>query len=245
MLVAAAVCPCPPLLVPEVAAGAAAEMDRARAACYDAVAVLAAARPDRLLLVGPAEPAERGGYPAGSRGSLHGFGVALDVTLGAGAPDPGEPGSGEPGARPLPPSLTVGAWLLERTGWRAAPVAALALSDQDGPADCLATGRELAAEDGRLALLVLGDGSACRTEKAPGAFDDRAAPFDRAAAEALAGADVRALADLDPVLARQLHVAGRPGWQLLAGAAEGADLAGRLLHDEAPYGVGYLVATWS
>ncbi|RMI36937.1 class III extradiol dioxygenase subunit B-like domain-containing protein [Streptomyces triticirhizae] len=240
MLVAAAVCPCPPLLVPEVAAGAAAEMDQARAACYDAVAVLAAARPDRLLVVGPAEPAESGAYPAGSPGSLRGFGVALDVTLGA-----GERGAGEPGARPLPPSLTVGAWLLERTGWRAAPVAALALSDRDGPADCLATGRELAAEDGRLALLVLGDGSACRTEKAPGAFDDRAAPFDRAVADALSGADPRALADLDPVLARQLHVAGRPGWQLLAGAAEGADLAGRLLHDEAPYGVGYLVATWS
>lgn len=235
MLVAAAVCPCPPLLVPEVAAGAAGEMDGARAACFDALAVLAAARPDRLLLVGPAEPAESGEYPAGSRGSLHGFGVALDVTLG----------TGEPGERSLPPSLTVGAWLLERTGWRAAPVAALALSDAARTGDCLARGRELAAADGRLALLVLGDGSACRTAKAPGAFDDRAEPFDRAVADALAGADTAALAGLDPVLARQLHVAGRPGWQLLAGAAEGAGLAGRLLHDEAPYGVGYLVAAWS
>ena len=35
MLVAAAVCPCPPLLVPEVAAGAAPELDAARAAKLD------------------------------------------------------------------------------------------------------------------------------------------------------------------------------------------------------------------
>ncbi|MDT0266169.1 class III extradiol dioxygenase subunit B-like domain-containing protein [Streptomyces sp. DSM 44915] len=235
MLVAAAVCPCPPLLIPEVAAGAAAELDAARAACFDAVAVLAAARPDRLLLVGAADPAESGGYPAGSRGSLRGFGVALDVTLGR----------GEPTERALPPSLTVGAWLLERTRWQAAEVAALALAEAADPTDCLAGGRALAKEDGRLALLVLGDGSACRSAKAPGAFDDRAEPFDQAVATALATADTGALAGLDPVLARQLHAAGRPGWQLLAGAAEGGDLAGRLLYDEAPYGVGYLVASWS
>ncbi|UED86975.1 class III extradiol dioxygenase subunit B-like domain-containing protein [Streptomyces profundus] len=235
MLVAAAVCPCPPLLVPEVAAGAAPELDRARAACFDAVAVLAAARPDRLLLVGTAPEAESGDYPAGSHGSFRGFGVAIDVRLGA----------GEPGPRELPPSLTVGAWLLERTGWQAAPVAASALPDTLPPADCLAAGRELAAGDERLALLVLGDGSACRSAKAPGAWDERAEPFDAAVANALAAADGQALAALDPALARQLHVAGRAGWQLLAGAAERADLAGRLLHDDAPYGVGYLVASWS
>src|SRR5690606_23884604 len=57
MLVAAAVCPCPPLLVPEVAAGAAAELDTARAACRDALGVLAAARPDLLVVVGPADGA--------------------------------------------------------------------------------------------------------------------------------------------------------------------------------------------
>ncbi|GAA3875663.1 class III extradiol dioxygenase subunit B-like domain-containing protein [Streptomyces sedi] len=235
MLVAAAVCPCPPLLVPEVASGAAGELDRARSACDDALAVLAAARPDRLLVVGPATAAESGEFAAGSRGSLRGFGVALDVTLGA----------GEPGARPLPPSLTVGAWLLERTHWRAAPVAARALPQDAKAADCLEAGRQLGAGEERLALLVLGDGSACRTAKAPGAFDDRAEPFDRAVADALARADTAALAGLDPVLARQLHVAGRPAWQLLAGAAERAGLAGHLLYDEAPYGVAYLVATWS
>ncbi|MBZ4323029.1 hypothetical protein JNW98_27260, partial [Streptomyces sp. SCA2-4] len=132
MLVAAAVCPCPPLLVPEVAAGAAPELDPLRAACLDAVAVLAAARPDRLVVVGPAAEAGAGTHPEGARGSFRGFGVPLDVRLGAGDAD----------GRPLPLSLAVAAWLLERTGWSASPVAGLGVAESLEPAGCLAAGRE-------------------------------------------------------------------------------------------------------
>ncbi|RKN37288.1 hypothetical protein [Streptomyces hoynatensis] len=248
MLVAAAVCPCPPLLVPEVAAGAAHELDAARAACDDALAVLAAARPERLVLVGPAERPGRGPFPAGTPGSLRGFGVDVEVTLGA-APAQAEkaaPGSGpEEAARELPPSLTVGAWLLERTAWQAAPVEGLGVGEPLDPERCAAAGRELSAGGERLALLVLGDGSACRSAKAPGAFDGRAAAFDEAVARALGAADTAALAALDADLAAELHAAGRSCWQVLAGAAAGSGLAGRLLYDEAPYGVGYFVAAWS
>ncbi|HEX5566964.1 MAG TPA: class III extradiol dioxygenase subunit B-like domain-containing protein [Streptomyces sp.] len=235
MLVAAAVCPCPPLLVPEVARGAAHEMDDARAACYDAMAVLAAARPDRLVVVGPADQAARGTHPQGAAGSFRPFGVDLRVRLGA----------GEPAARPLPPSLAVGAWLLERTGWSAAPVEGLGVGEPLPRDRCVDTGRKLAAEAGRVALLVMGDGSTCRTVKAPGYFDERAAAFDAEAARALSAADVQGLLALDEELAYELGASGRSSWQVLAGAAEGAGLGGRLLYDQAPYGVGYLVASWS
>ncbi|GAA2376402.1 class III extradiol dioxygenase subunit B-like domain-containing protein [Streptomyces sp. XM4011] len=238
MLVAAAVCPCPPLLVPEVAGGAAAELDAARAACADALAVLAAARPGRLVVVGPALPEARGAYPEGSPGSFHGFGVDLAVRLGRAA-HPGHDG------RALPPSLAVGAWLLAEHRWDAAPVEGLGIGELLEPPHCAATGAELARDTDRLALLIMGDGSACRTPKAPGAFDERAAAFDADAAAALGRADLDALAGLDAGLARELRVAGRSGWQLLAGAARGADLAGALLYDDAPYGVGYCVAAWS
>ncbi|MFJ8587959.1 class III extradiol dioxygenase subunit B-like domain-containing protein [Streptomyces sp. NPDC093595] len=238
MLVAAAACPCPPLLVPDVAAGAAPELDAARTACSDALAVLAAARPDRLVVVGPAAGDAVTRYAAGAAGDFRGFGVDLDVTLGTPAEDPAD------GPR-LPASLAVGAWLLARTGPAGAPVEGVAVGEGLDAARCAATGRELAAGAERVALLVLGDGSARRSLKAPGYLDERAEGFDEQAARALGAADTEALAALDPRLASELLAAGRAPWQVLAGAAGDAALEGRLLYEDAPYGVGYVVAVWS
>ncbi|MFE7779096.1 class III extradiol dioxygenase subunit B-like domain-containing protein [Streptomyces sp. NPDC057445] len=257
MLVAAAVCPCPPLLVPEVAAGAAPELDAARTACADALSVLAASRPDRLIVVGPAGGYEPGSYPQGARGTFRGYGVDIRVTLGEpGAPAPGhrdgaEGGSddGEPESSlpesPLPGALAVAAWLLDRVGWAGAPLEGLAVDERLPVESCTRTGRELADRAPRVALLVMGDGSACRTVKAPGYLDERAAAFDARAARALGAADTEALKALDISLADELKAAGRAAWQVLAGAGEGADLDGRLLYEDAPYGVGYVVAAWS
>ncbi|MGW0878476.1 class III extradiol dioxygenase subunit B-like domain-containing protein [Streptomyces sp. NPDC002671] len=237
MLVAAAVCPCPPLLVPEVAAGAAPEMDAARAACVDTLGVLAAARPDKLVVVGTAEQSRRGPYPQGAQGHFRGFGVDLDVTLG--------PATDTVPERELPTSLAVAAWLLQRTGWADAPVEGLGVGETLAPERCAEAGRDIAAQADRVALLVMGDASARRTLKAPGYLDERAAPFDAEVARALGAADVAAVQALDAELAYELKAAGRAPWQILAGAAEGAGLGGALLYDDAPYGVGYLVATWS
>jgi hypothetical protein len=238
MLVAAAVCPCPPLLVPEVAAGAAPELDAARAACSEALGVLAAARPDLLVVVGPADESGRGTYPEGTRGSFQGFGVDLAVRLGHGGGDPAS-------ERELPSSLAVGAWLLERAGWSDTPVEGIAVAQPLAAERCVDLGRDIGGRPGRLALLVMGDASACRTLKAPGYLDERAAPFDAEVARALGTADVAALEALDTELARELKAAGRAPWQVLAGAAEGAGLSGALLYEDAPYGVGYVVAAWS
>ncbi|MFF7309459.1 class III extradiol dioxygenase subunit B-like domain-containing protein [Streptomyces sp. NPDC008137] len=237
MLVAAAVCPCPPLLVPEVAAGAAPELDPARAACTDALGVLAAARPDRVVAVGPAGSAGPETYPEGTRGSFRSFGVDLDVRLG--------PAEGTRGGQRLPYSLAVAAWLLERTGWSDSPVEGLGVGESLTPERCVRTGRDIAARAERVALLVMGDASACRTLKAPGYLDERAAPFDAEVGRALGVADLAALTALDTRLAHELKASGRAPWQVLAGAAEGTDLGGSLLFEDAPYGVGYVVATWS
>lgn len=235
MLVAAAICPAPPMLVPELATGAAAELRDARTACSDALSVLAASRPDLLVVVGAADADHHGPYPQGSRGTFRGFGVEADVQLG----------DGEEGPRLLPTPLAVGAWLLGRAGWGAAPLEGFGVAAPLDTARCLDAGRELAARDARVALLVMGDGSACRTLKAPGYLDERAAAFDAEAARALGAADLPALAALDAGLATELQAAGRAPWQVLAGAAEGAGLEGRLLYEDAPYGVGYFVAAWS
>ncbi|MFE2532762.1 class III extradiol dioxygenase subunit B-like domain-containing protein [Streptomyces sp. NPDC059371] len=257
MLVAAAICPCPPLLVPDVAAGAAPELDAARAACTDALGVLAASRPDLLVVVGPADESGRGPHPEGTRGSFSGFGVDLDVCLGRPKTDDAHPdadgtGDAHPDAdgtaapeRELPPSLAVAAWLLERTGWSDAPVEGLGVGEPLEAERCVRTGERIGRRAGRVALLVMGDASACRTLKAPGYLDARAEDFDAEVARALGTADVAALKALDTSLAYELKAAGRAPWQVLAGAAEGAGLGGALLHDDAPYGVGYMVAAWS
>ncbi|MFF3887476.1 class III extradiol dioxygenase subunit B-like domain-containing protein [Streptomyces sp. NPDC001914] len=249
MLVAASVCPCPPLLVPDVAAGAAPELDAARAACTDALGVLAASRPDLLVVVGPAAESGRGPHPEGTRGSFSGFGVDLDVRLGRPTADGAHPGADGAGPaspdRELPPSLAVAAWLLERTGWSDAPVEGLGVGEPLEAERCVRTGEQIGGRAGRVALLVMGDASACRTLKAPGYLDERAKDFDALVARALGAADVAALKALDTSLAYELKAAGRAPWQVLAGAAEGAGLGGALLYDDAPYGVGYLVAAWS
>jgi hypothetical protein len=231
MLTAAAICPHPPLLIPEVTGGpdpGGGELAVLREACHAAIATLAAARPDALVVVGGGERTVR--YPDGAAGSLAGYGVPF--TLGDGPPV-------------LPLSLTVGRWLLgSRTAvWQA--VAADVAPDQ-----CLLLGAELAGLAPRVAILAMADGPGCRARRAPGAIDADADRYDKQVSDALATADAGLLADLDPRQDGELYIAGRAAWQVLAGAAlADADLgdsrfAGQLRYAGAPFEVSYFVATW-
>ena len=234
-LVAAAVCPHPPLLVPELAGAAAPELDDLRAAADAAVARLLAAEPDAILLVGGGPGTVR--FNAADSGSLRGFGLDRPVRLWKLSCSGGEV---------LPLSLTIGAWLLNRSG-TGLPRLARSVAHDAAPAECVAFGASLIADDDpRVALLVLGDGSACRGVTAPGYDDPRAPAYDEVVAAALAGADADALRGLDPVLSAELRVAGRAPWQALAGAvgAAGGDWRGELSYHRAPYGVAYFVANW-
>ncbi|WP_206184704.1 hypothetical protein [Thermoactinospora rubra] len=283
MLVAAAVCPHPPLLVPELAGAAAPELDGLRAACLAAVEALWSAGPEVLLVVGAGPRTES--YGRHAAGSLKPWGV--DVRVGEGDPV-------------LPLSLTIGRWLLHQAAdrrqdpahrpGRAAEdhagrvaeggpsraveghVGRAAEGGEDGPGaltgsllarrtapaadgfqavaadaprgECLALGARLAAGERRVGLLVMADGSARLTEKAPGYLDPAAQPYNELIVRALAGAEPAALARLDPAEAARLWVGGRPALQVLAGAAGDDGFEGRLLADEAPYGVGYFAAFW-
>jgi hypothetical protein len=136
-------------------------------------------------------------------------------------------------------SLLVGAWLAPAaTGY-------VSVATDASPAECAALGTKI-TEAGSVGLLVMGDGSARRSEKAPGYLDTRAERFDATVATALAKADPAALLALDPALAAELLVTGRAPWQVLAGAARASDrqLHGELRYDAAPYGVAYFVADW-
>ena len=239
MLTAAAVCPHPPLLIPAAIGAAAGDppsaLSAVRDACEAAVRALAAAEPDLIAVVGGG-PADRE-YDATAAGSLSEFGVPVTV------------GEGEP---VLPLSLTVGRWLLGRAGIGAGaqapghgPQVLLQAVDQRASADdCLKLGAAIAERAPRVALLAMGDASARRARDTEGVSDPRAQDYDDEVAEALAAADARWLGRLDPALDGELMVAGRAAWQVLAGAAAGTRMCGRLRCMTNPYGVTYLVASW-
>ncbi len=233
MLVAAAVCPHPPVIVPEVAAGAAPELVALRAACDEAMKHILGTRPELLIAVGPG-PDGSGvrEYGPDACGSFAPYGV--DVVIGTDAS----------GAIHLPLSLSVGAWLMQRNGWNGQRSHVAVGGDLD-PDTCQVVGERLASSADRVALLVLGDGSARRSEKSPGYVDARAAAYDADIRRALEHGDLQALRNLDPELADDLLVGGRSSWQVLTGAARDLDVEAKLLADEAPYGVGYFVATWT
>jgi hypothetical protein len=239
MLTAAAVCPHPPLLIPAAIGAAASDPPPAlcavRDACDAATHALAAAEPDLIAVVGGGAGDRE--YDAAAAGSLSEFGVPVTV------------GEGEP---VLPLSLTVGRWLLGRAGIGAGgqspghgPQVLLQAVDQRASADdCLKLGAAIAERAPRVAVLAMGDASARRARDAVGAPDPLAQDYDDEVAEALAAADARWLARLDPALDGELMVAGRAAWQVLAGAAAGTRMCGRLRCMASPYGVTYLVASW-
>ncbi|GAA1586627.1 class III extradiol dioxygenase subunit B-like domain-containing protein [Kribbella hippodromi] len=225
-VVAAAVCPHPPLIVPEVASGAAPELDDLRAACLAAIDALATA--SSILVVGSGS---NGAYDATAGGSFGAYG-APGVRVGSG-----------PAVLPL--SLAVGAWLLEQSKAARLPRTYRAVPIDAAPADCIALGQEIAAGNERVGLLVMGDGSARRSEHSPVHLHPRAELFDTTVADALRRGDVAVLEALDPDLATELQAAGRAPWQVLAGALGATALSSEVTYEAAPYGVGYLVASFS
>jgi hypothetical protein len=224
-----AFCPCPPVLLPELAVGAAAELDSLRAACDDAVravtaAAVATAGPVTVVGPGPVSAI----HPAGARWSFHGFGADVD--------------GGGPGGPLLALAASVGGWLLDRAGWAGGRAYVEVGGDAaDGvPPDVRRRLHDAPA------LLVMGDGAACHSERAPLSYEPGAAPFDDAVAAALDGGDPAALVALDADEGRRLGAAGVPAWRAVAVALDGRrPREARLLAREAPYGVGYLVAVWT
>ena len=217
-------CPHPPLLIRPLsgAADVAAEL---RAACLAAIGALLASGPPSVVVVGSGEPGEATGrWDEATPVDLRRFG-----TTGA------RTGPG------LPLSLGVGRWLLDRAGWRGPTD--LLLLDRDASGDDLeAVATELRARPDA-GVLLLGEGSTRRGEKAPGFLDDRSFGFDEALAAALAAGDAAALAGLDAGLAAELMVSGRSVLRLL-GRLAGAPDRYEVSYSDDPFGVSYLVATW-
>lgn len=237
MITRAVVVPHPPLLVPELVPGAVDSTAAVRQACLDAVRRLTP--PTGTWIAVGVDTCYRTIGPH-VRGSFHGFGVDLGVTLASDVPE------AELDYLPLP--ALIAGWLREQvnvTGVRIELVPETAST-----ADCAALGAQLTSQEHpagteEVGLLVLGDGSSRHSTGPPGWVDERALGFDAEVREALATADAGTLLAVDPGLATELQAHGRAAWQVLAGFARTTPgWRAELLYSAAPFGVAYHVAVW-
>nr|WP_243850967.1 hypothetical protein [Modestobacter marinus] len=210
-------------MLPAVAGAPSPALTVLRAAVATAVQTVLEHRPEVVVVVG--EGADGLRFGPGDAGDLRGFGVDLEVPFA---------GRVRPGGHRVPLPHLVAAWLLDRAGHVGGRLGV-------GPAGLAAVLAEL---PGPVGVLAMGDGSARRSEKAPGALDPAAGPFDAAVAAALRAGDAAALAALDPAAGERLLAAGVPVWRAVGAALDGRLVTAELHHDDAPFGVGYPVAAW-
>jgi hypothetical protein len=118
--------------------------------------------------------------------------------------------------------MHVGRHLLATIGQRAEPVDGWTTAPRDG--------------DG---VLFVGNGSACRSEKAPGHLDERAFGFDEALERTVRTGDAP---PTDEDLAGDLWCFDLPVFEQLHRLAEGP---AQMRYADDPYGVAYWVASWS
>jgi hypothetical protein len=222
MIAGAALCPSPPLLCPELTGGRAVAPEL-RAACSEAVGRLLHEDPEVVVIIGPASAS--GPWLGAGRLNLSIFAPAIAGT-----------GSDSP-----PLAIGLGSMLLDQAGYRGRRCLQ-AVGHDEASSACVQLGAKLDDPSSRMALLVMGDGSARRGLKAPGYLDPRAEGFDAEVERAVRAWDSDALLRLDPALARDLMATGRPAWQVLAGAMPATAPACEVLYRDDPFGVAYLVA---
>lgn len=225
MIVGAALVPHPPLLLRELGGRQDPVADLRAAALHAVRAVVAAA--DEVVVVGAADDARE--WSSSSGFDLRRFG-----TTHARLPQSG-----------LPLSVGVGSQLLHDAGWSGdVSLVSVRWLATDDELEALAG--TLSSHERRTAVLLLGDGSARRGERAPGYLDERAFSFDDDIAKALTDGDATALANLDAALAAELMAHGAAVLRLLGRLAQRQSDPphAALGYRDDPFGVSYLVATW-
>ena len=226
MLSAIAIVPSAPVMVPELASGAAVELDDLRKAALAAVASL----PARWVAVGRG-PAD---VVVGPRqtGTFAGYGVDVPIALASGAGD-------DPSELPLAALIT--GWLRGRVNPDIDAEVRVYADEHDVDA-ALDRGRRLRAEideaDGPVGVLIVADGAHTLTQPAPGGYDPDSIPVQAALDDALATGDAAALTRLPDA------IVGRVALQVLAGLTESGPRSAKELYRSAPYGVGYFVGVW-
>lgn len=225
MLAAIALTPSAPVLVPDLAGRAAAEVAEFRTAAIEAARALG----DQWIAIGVGNTEL---VLTRVRGTFAGFGTDVPVSL-----CPEELGS--PTEMPL--CALMAGWLRGQAN-PAASVSVRVHPSDLAAGEALARGRllrELIDEAPEpIGVLVVADGLNTLGPSAPGGEDPGAGPVQAALDDALATGDTVALAELPD------SVVGRVAYQVLAGLCGSGPRTARELIRGAPYGVGYFVGVW-
>ena len=226
MLSAIAIVPSAPVMVPELASGAADELADLR----QAVVTAAAALPARFVAIGVGLADAVVGPTAA--GTFAGYGVDVRITLSPVA-------IGAPAELPL--CALIAGWVRGRGNPEAHAEVRVYSADHDADA-AVAHGRQLRAEIDEAAdpvgVLVVADGAHTLTAAAPGGYDPGSIPVQAALEDALGAGDAAALTGLPDT------VVGRVAYQVLAGLTDPGSRPAKVLYRGAPYGVGYFVGVW-
>lgn len=209
--------PAAPLLVADLAGEARDRDAAARAACGSVVRDVAAAGHDGVTVLAAVTTTED--WVESAVWDFAGFGVARQS---------------RPRGPVLPWPLGVGAWWLDQVGY-AGRRRYVGIDDVPEPSTAPQSG----------AVLVVGDGSARRHERAPGHLDPRAESFDAAIRAALIAGDIAALGGIDGELAGELMCSGASTWRTLARWIGDRSVdSSELRLETAEYGVAYFAALW-
>ncbi|OBH55498.1 hypothetical protein [Mycobacterium sp. E2479] len=228
MLSAIAIVPSAPVLVPDLAGTATAEVADLTAATLAAAALL----PDRWVAIGTG-PDDRVLSPD-LVGTFAGFGVDVRVRLSARSDEAVPPVE-------FPVCALIAGWVRGQAQPDASAQVRIYRTDRESDA-ALSLGRHLRAEIDRVAqpvgVLVVADGANTLTPAAPGGYHPEYADAQEALDDALALGDIAALRRLPP------QILGRVAFQVLAGLAEPGPRSAKEFYRGAPYGVGYFAGAW-
>jgi hypothetical protein len=225
VLSAIAIVPSAPVMVPELASGAAGELADLREAAFTAAAAL----PARWIAIGVGR-ADAVVRPPQS-GTFAGYGLDVPVALSASAAD-------APTEMPL--CALVAGWLRGQVKADATTEVRIYADDHDVDTALDRGGRLRAEIDDAVdpvGVLIVADGANTLTRPAPGGYDPDSVPVQTALDDALAAGDVAALARLPET------IIGRVAYQVLGGL-EPQPRSAKELYRGAPYGVGYFAGVW-
>lgn len=226
MLTAIALAPSAPVLVPELAGRAAAEVADLRAAAIAAAVAL----PDTWIAIGVG-PADEVWTEVD--GTFAGYGVDVPVSLSP---------HRRTDVSALPLCALMAGWLRGQANPEAAVTVQVHTAELNAE-DSLDRGRALRDElDQTVApagVLIVADGANTLSPAAPGGYDPDSVPVQLALDSALEAGDTTALLGLPS------GVLGRVAYQVLAGLAERGDWSASGMNCCAPFGVGYVAGLWT